>query len=73
MVELSGFVQGNAKRRDEEEEGKEEGEKEREAEIRPADLGADVLDVDTRVENVKEGGICRPKKWWMFEKMRRII
>ena len=72
VVELSAFVWGDAKRGDEEE-GKEEGEEEREAEIRPADLGADVPDVDIRAEDVEEGGICRPKKWWTSERMRRII
>jgi hypothetical protein len=55
--------------RKEEEEEKEE----REAEIRPADPGADVPDPDSGAGDVEESGICRPKKRWTSERMRRII
>src|SRR6187402_3553284 len=72
-VELSAFVWGGAKRGDEEEEEKgEREEEEREAEMRPADPGADVPDPDSGAGDV-ESSVCRPKKQWTSERMRRII
>ena len=72
-VELSVFVWGDAKRGDEEEEEKGEREEEkREVEIRPADPGTDIPDIDLGVGDV-ESSVCQPKKRWTSERIRRII